>query len=50
MTGPLRDIREFLGDADAYRDELYNNATADRGIAARGRVVLSFFQAVAAYV
>ena len=27
MTGPLRDIREFLGDADAYRDELYKRWT-----------------------
>ncbi len=27
MTGPLRDIREFLGDADAYRDELYRRWT-----------------------
>ena len=23
MTGPLRDIRELSGDADAYRDELF---------------------------
>jgi hypothetical protein len=27
LTGPLRDIREFLGDADAYRDELYKRWT-----------------------
>ena len=27
MTGPLRDIREFIGDADAYRDELYKRWT-----------------------
>ena len=27
MTGPLRDIREFLGDADAYRDELHRRWT-----------------------
>ena len=27
MTGPLRDIREFMGDADAYRDELYKRWT-----------------------
>jgi hypothetical protein len=27
LTGPLRDIREFLGDADAYRDELYRRWT-----------------------
>ena len=27
MTGPLRDIREFSGDADAYRDELYKRWT-----------------------
>ena len=27
MTEPLRDIREFLGDADAYRDELYRRWT-----------------------
>ncbi len=27
MTGPLRDIRDFLGDADAYRDELYRRWT-----------------------
>ena len=27
MTGPLRDIREFLGDTDAYRDELYRRWT-----------------------
>ena len=27
MTGPLRDIREFMGDADAYRDELYRRWT-----------------------
>ncbi len=27
MTGQLRDIREFLGDADAYRDELYRRWT-----------------------
>ena len=27
MTGPLRDIREFLGDADAYRDELFRRWT-----------------------
>ena len=27
MTGPLRDIREFMGDADAYRDELHRRWT-----------------------
>jgi hypothetical protein len=27
LTGPLRDIREFIGDADAYRDELYKRWT-----------------------
>jgi hypothetical protein len=27
LTGPMRDIREFLGDADAYRDELYRRWT-----------------------
>jgi len=27
LTGPLRDIREFVGDADAYRDELYKRWT-----------------------
>ncbi|MDT5088693.1 MAG: hypothetical protein QOG47_1400 [Mycobacterium sp.] len=27
MTGPLRDIREFLGDTDAYRDELFRRWT-----------------------
>src|SRR5258708_39852873 len=27
MTEPLRDIREFLGDADAYRDELFRRWT-----------------------
>ena len=27
MTGPLRDIREFMGDADAYREELYKRWT-----------------------
>jgi hypothetical protein len=27
VTGPLRDIREFLGDADAYRDELHRRWT-----------------------
>lgn len=27
MTGPLRDIRGFLGDADAYRDELLRRWT-----------------------
>jgi hypothetical protein len=27
LSGPLRDIREFLGDADAYRDELYRRWT-----------------------
>jgi hypothetical protein len=27
LTGQLRDIREFLGDADAYRDELYRRWT-----------------------
>ncbi len=27
MSGPLRDIREFLGDADAYRDELHRRWT-----------------------
>ena len=27
MSGQLRDIREFLGDADAYRDELYRRWT-----------------------
>jgi hypothetical protein len=27
LTEPLRDIREFLGDADAYRDELYRRWT-----------------------
>jgi hypothetical protein len=27
VTGPLRDIREFMGDADAYRDELYKRWT-----------------------
>jgi hypothetical protein len=27
LTGPLRDIREFLGDADAYRDELFRRWT-----------------------
>ena len=27
MTGQPRDIREFLGDADAYRDELYRRWT-----------------------
>jgi hypothetical protein len=27
LTGPLRDIREFMGDADAYRDELYRRWT-----------------------
>lgn len=27
MAGPLRDIREFLGDADAYRDELHRRWT-----------------------
>ena len=27
MTGPLRDIREFMGDADAYRDELFRRWT-----------------------
>ncbi|MGA8329147.1 MAG: hypothetical protein WB777_07630 [Mycobacterium sp.] len=27
MTGPLRDIRQFMGDADAYRDELYKRWT-----------------------
>ena len=27
MAGPLRDIREFMGDADAYRDELYKRWT-----------------------
>jgi len=27
LTGQLRDIREFLGDADAYRDELYKRWT-----------------------
>src|SRR6201999_294715 len=27
LTEPLRDIREFMGDADAYRDELYKRWT-----------------------
>jgi hypothetical protein len=27
LTGPLRDIRELLGDADAYRDELHRRWT-----------------------
>jgi hypothetical protein len=27
LSGPLRDIREFLGDADAYRDELHRRWT-----------------------
>ncbi|HEY1840389.1 MAG TPA: hypothetical protein VGG53_09230 [Mycobacterium sp.] len=27
MTGPLRDIRELQGDADAYRDELFRRWT-----------------------
>jgi hypothetical protein len=27
LTGPLRDIREFLGDADAYREELFRRWT-----------------------
>ena len=27
MTGQLRDIREFLDDADAYRDELHRRWT-----------------------
>jgi hypothetical protein len=27
LSGRLRDIREFLGDADAYRDELYRRWT-----------------------
>jgi hypothetical protein len=27
VTGPLRDIREFLGDTDAYRDELHRRWT-----------------------
>jgi hypothetical protein len=27
LSGPLRDIRELLGDADAYRDELYRRWT-----------------------
>jgi hypothetical protein len=27
LTGPLRDIREFLGDADAYRGELFRRWT-----------------------
>jgi hypothetical protein len=27
LSGQLRDIREFLGDADAYRDELYKRWT-----------------------
>jgi hypothetical protein len=27
LSGQLRDIREFLGDADAYRDELYRRWT-----------------------
>jgi hypothetical protein len=27
LTGPLRDIREFLGDTDAYRDELFRRWT-----------------------
>jgi hypothetical protein len=27
LTGPLRDIREFMGDADAYRDELFRRWT-----------------------
>jgi hypothetical protein len=27
LTGPLRDIREFSGDADAYRDELHRRWT-----------------------
>ena len=27
MTEPLRDIREFMGDADAYRDELHRRWT-----------------------
>jgi hypothetical protein len=27
MAGPLRDIRELMGDADAYRDELYKRWT-----------------------
>jgi hypothetical protein len=27
LTGPLRDIREFSGDADAYRDELFRRWT-----------------------
>jgi hypothetical protein len=27
LTGPLRDIRELQGDADAYRDELYRRWT-----------------------
>jgi len=27
LTGPLRDIREFMGDADAYRDELHRRWT-----------------------
>jgi hypothetical protein len=27
LTEPLRDIREFLGDANAYRDELYRRWT-----------------------
>jgi hypothetical protein len=27
LSEPLRDIREFLGDADAYRDELYRRWT-----------------------
>jgi hypothetical protein len=27
LTGPLRDIREFMGDADAYRDELHKRWT-----------------------
>jgi hypothetical protein len=27
VAGPLRDIREFLGDADAYRDELHRRWT-----------------------
>jgi hypothetical protein len=27
VTDQLRDIREFVGDADAYRDELYRRWT-----------------------
>ena len=27
MTGELRDIRELIDDADAYRDELYRRWT-----------------------